>query len=412
MSLFQYRARNREGQVVSGQIEADSSAAAAALVIRNGSIPVHISEVVAASEDARAWLRQLVVHEGHLPVEQLISFCRQAHTLLRAGVPITRALAALQESNTHRGFGRILQDLREKLESGRELSVAMEDHGTTFDEYFRSMVRIGEATGRIDEIFLRLCDHLEFGKEMNQQVKSATRYPAFVVGAILLAMVAINLFVIPSFAAVFHSMHTELPLITRFLVGCSDFTIHQWPWLLVILMLVTAALRAWLATPAGRLSFHAVLLRLPIIGSLLLKAGLARFARSLSLALRSGLPMIEALDIATHTITNEFMKLRLSGMRPAIVRGEPVTAAARNCHVFTPVVLQMLAIGDESGTIDELLAKVADSYESDVRFELKGLSDAIEPLLILVLSVIVLVLALGVFLPMWDLGQVALKPQH
>jgi MSHA biogenesis protein MshG len=408
MTRFSYQARDREGAAVDGVLEAADSSSVAALLAQTGMTPVRIMRVSAEADIFMQLRAALEALNSTVPREDLMTFCRQMHTLLRSGVPITRALAALQESSGHRGFVKILNDLRQKLEAGRELSQAMQEHTKLFDAYFRSMIRMGETTGRLDEIFLRLFEHLEFDKEMQQRVKSATRYPSFVATAIVVAIAIINVFVIPAFAAVYKSFHAQLPVMTRVLIAVSDFTVNQWPALVAILAVLVLSFRAWLRSTAGRLRWDGWMLSVPILGSLIRKALLARFARSFALALRAGLPITDALNAAMQTTDNQHVRLQLQGMRGAIDRGESVTAAARQTGVFTPIVLQMISVGEESGTVDELLTEVALAYQSDVAYELKTLSDAIEPLLIVALGMIVLVLALGVFLPMWDLGHAAM----
>jgi MSHA biogenesis protein MshG len=411
MAQFSYQARNREGLAVDGVMEALDTGAVAALLGQSGMTPVRIVPFIADTGLAKTWSALRARWASAVPHEERMSFCRQMHTLLRSGVPITRALAALQESSTHKGFGDVLNQLRQRLESGRELSSAMQEHPKVFDGYFQSMVRVGETTGRLDEIFLRLFEHLEFDKEMNQRVKSATRYPMFVLAAIVAAMAVINIVVIPAFASVYKSFHAELPLMTRLLIGISDFTVQQWPWMLVIIGGSITGYWRWLGTMNGRLRWDGFVLRLPVLGSVLNKALLARFSRSLALALRGGLQVTDALHAAMETIDNRHVRRKLEGMRGSIDRGDSVAAAARQTGVFTPIILQMISVGEESGTIDELLNEVALAYQSDVAYEVKNLSDAIEPLLIFVLGIMVLILALGVFLPMWDLGRAALGPK-
>lgn len=411
MAQFSYQARNREGLPVAGVMEAINPGAVAALLGEGGMTPVRIAPFVPETGLDRQIRTLTARFEGRVPAEERMSFCRQMHTLLRSGVPITRALAALQESSTHRGFGEVLNLLRQRLESGRELSSAMQEHPRVFDGYFQSMVRVGETTGRLDEIFLRLFEHLEFDKEMNQRVKSATRYPMFVAAAIVGAMAIINIFVIPAFASVYKSFHAELPLMTRVLIAISSFTVDQWPLMVLALAVAVAGYWRWLGTMNGRLRWDGWVLRIPVLGSVLNKALLARFTRSLALALRGGLQVTDALRAAMETVDNRHVRSRLEGMRASIDRGESVAAAARQTGVFTPIILQMISVGEESGTVDELLNEVALAYQSDVAYEVKTLSDAIEPLLILVLGIMVLILALGVFLPMWDLGRAALGPK-
>jgi MSHA biogenesis protein MshG len=409
MTQYSYQARNREGRAVDGVLEAADPSAVAAMLGQTGMTPIRIAPLVASSPDVGRQLRgAFAAFQDKVPREELMHFCRQMHTLLRSGVPITRALAALEESSIHRGFSNTLNDLRQKLEGGRELSNAMQSHEDIFDAYFRSMVRMGETTGRLDETFLRLFEHLEFDKDMKHRIKAATRYPSFVLLAIAGAMTIINLFVIPAFAKVYESFHAELPVVTRLLIAISSFTVNEWPWLLGITAVLGMGARSWLRSVEGAFKWDFWMLHVPIMGKLVQKALLARFARSLALALRGGLQVTEALQAATQTTDNRYVRRKLESMQGAIDRGETLASAARQTGVFTPIVLQMISVGEESGTVDELLSEVALAYQSDVAYELKNLSDAIEPLLIVVLGVMVLVLALGVFLPMWDLGRAAM----
>jgi MSHA biogenesis protein MshG len=278
-----------------------------------------------------------------------------------------------------------------------------------FDTFFVAMVRVGEMTGRLDEVFLRLFKHLEFELFMRQQVKSALRYPMFVMLAMVAAIGVINVMVIPAFAGVFKSFGAELPLATRILLATSQFTV-SYGWALVLAGVAgAAAFVHWKATPEGRLHWHRLQLRIPIAGKIVQKATLARFARSFALALKSGVPVEQALGVVAQTADNAWLAKRIEGMREGVERGETILRAAIAAGVFTPVVLQMIGVGEETGAVDELMEEVADLYSNEVQYELKTLSQQIEPIMIVFLGVLVLVLALGVFLPMWDLGRVALK---
>jgi MSHA biogenesis protein MshG len=264
-------------------------------------------------------------------------------------------------------------------------------------------------TGRLDEVFLRLFHHLEFETTLRQQVKSAMRYPTFVVAAMVVALGVINLLVIPAFASVFAAAGASLPLPTRILMATSQFTI-DWGWAMALAAVGGAfALRAWRRTPDGRLRIDAALLHVPVAGKIVRKAMLARFARSFALALRSGVPIEQALSVVAQTVDNQHIARRLDGMRGAVERGDSILRAAASAGVFTPVVLQMIAVGEETGAVDELMDEVAGFYASEVEYELKTLSQQIEPILIVMLGVLVLMLALGVFLPVWDLGRTAMR---
>ena len=407
MAAFAYRARNGTGQLIEGVVDAIDSSTAATMLADGGLVPVAIERQEATRAD-HGMVDRLSQWMGPPPAEELATFSRQMHTLLRAGVPITRALAALNESNTHRGFAAVLMDVRKQLESGRELSQAMAMHEKVFGPFYRSLVRVGETTGRLDEVFLQLFDHLMFDKEMSQRVRTALRYPGFVMGAIGIAIVIINLFVVPSFATIYRSFNAQLPVVTRMLIATSDFMVHYWPGMLVGFVGTVVGLRLWLATPSGRLRWDRMSLHIPLVGSIAHKAALARFARSFALTTRAGTVVNEGLTVAARTTDNLHLAGTISAMSGAVERGESITTAARRTGVFTPIVLQMLSVGEESGNLEELLMEVAQSYERDVAFELRTLSDRIEPLLVLVLGILVLILALGVFLPMWDLGRAAL----
>jgi MSHA biogenesis protein MshG len=319
-----------------------------------------------------------------------------------------RGLAGLQESAISAAFARVIKDLRESLDAGRELSAAMRRHPECFSPFYLSMVRVGEMTGRLEEVFLRLFDHLEFDRDMRERVKSAMRYPSFVVFAMVAAMAIVNIFVIPQFVKVFATFHAALPLMTRILIATSAFTVRWWPLFLLGAAGAALAVRGSLATPAGRLAWDRRKLRIPIAGRIIHKATMARFARSFALSIRSGVPIVQALAVVAQTVDNAFLTARIEQMRDAVERGESILRTATASGVFTPVVLQMIAVGEESGALDDLMDEIAQMYEREVDYELKTLSSQIEPILIAFLGVLVLMLALGIFLPIWDLGKAAL----
>ncbi|MEW6703926.1 MAG: type II secretion system F family protein [Pseudomonadota bacterium] len=413
MARFAYTGRSAVG-AVSGTLEGASAAAVADLLLERGVTPLSIradgdgAAAAAAAGDSpeldwRAWFRPKVT------MVDLMLFCRQINTLLRSGVPILRALLGLQESATNRTFKETLAEVRRSLESGIELSMSFAQHARIFDAFFVAMVRVGEMTGRLDEVFLRLFKHLEFEVFMRQQVKSALRYPMFVMIAMVAAITVINVMVIPAFAGVFKSFGAELPLATRILLATSNFTI-AYGWALGLAAVAgAAAFVHWKATPAGKLQWDRIQLSIPVAGKIVQKATLARFARSFALALKSGVPVEQALAVVAQTADNAWLARRIEGMRESVERGESITRAALATGVFTPVVLQMIGVGEETGAVDELMEEVADLYSNEVQYELKTLAQQIEPIMIVFLGILVLVLALGVFLPVWDLGRVALK---
>jgi MSHA biogenesis protein MshG len=407
MPYFAYKARDVRGQLLQGVLEAVDSAAVADQLMGSGSTPVEIAptRAPAKANGQGTWARLMEKKVTSLDVQL---FSRQLYTLLKSGVPIMRGLAGLQESAISPAFGKVIRDLRESLDAGRELSVAMRRHPTVFNNFYLAMVRVGEMTGRLDEVMLRLFDHLEFDRDMRGRVKSALRYPMFVVIAMVIAMFVVNIFVIPQFVQVFKSFKAELPLMTRILIATSSFTTQYWWVMLGGAAGLAVAARGWVRTVEGRLAWDRWKLRLPVAGKIVHKATMARFARSFALSSKSGVPIVQALTVVSQTVDNAYLSLRVDQMRDGVERGDSILRTSVAAGIFTPVVLQMIAVGEESGSLDELMDEIAQMYEREVDYELKTLSAQIEPILITFLGVMVLVLALGIFLPIWNLGQAAL----
>ena len=339
----------------------------------------------------------------------LLLFSRQMHTLLKSGVPIMRALNGLQEAAINPEMKRVIGEIRESLEGGRELSHALARHPRVFSPFYLSMIRVGEATGLLEEIFYRLFEHLEFERYMREQVKTALRYPMFVMIAMAVAIVIVNIFVIPAFAKVFAGFGAELPLMTRILLGFSEFMVAYWPLMLAVVAGCVIAFRSWVGTAVGRYIWDRTTLKIPIAGKILHKAALSRFSRSFSLGIRSGVPVMQALSNSAQTVDNSYVSRCIEGMRENVERGESLLRATISAGIFTPIVMQMVAVGEESGAVDDMMDEIGDMYRQEVEYELKTLGQQIEPILIVLLGIMVLILALGIFLPMWDLGKVALK---
>lgn len=243
---------------------------------------------------------------------------------------------------------------------------------------------------------------------MRDQIKAALRYPTFVVIAMAVAIVVVNLFVIPAFAKVFQSFGVELPLMTRGLLAFSAFMQAFWPYLLALIVGAVFLFRSYTATSIGRYNWDSIKLKIPIAGKIVHKATMARFARSFALSSKSGVPITNGLKLVAQTADNDYVGSRIDQMREGVERGESILRTATNSGVFNPIVLQMIAVGEESGSLDDLMEEIADMYQRDVEYEIKTLGAQIEPILIVFLGVMVLILALGIFLPIWDLGNIAL----
>ncbi len=409
MAAYTYRARDRRGALVIGRLEAANAPGAAEQLIGTGLTPVEIKEASSAGGDSpiASWITNAFL--AKITIVDLMLFSRYMHSLMKAGVPIMRALAGLQESTVNRAFAAVIADLRIGLDSGRTLSTAMRQHPLVFSRFYVSMVRVGEATGTLHETFSRLFSYLEFEKELRDRINGALRYPLIVWLVVAIAVAVVNFAVIPAFAKIFKTAGVALPLLTRILVGTSDITQNYWYVIILAVVGLVVGARAVVRSDSGGYAWDRYKLQLPLTGSIILRATLARFARSLALSLRAGVPVVQALTVVAEVVDNAYIAQRIEQMRDGVERGESVLRTAVTAGVFTPTVLQMIAVGEESGEFDNLLTEIAEFYEREIDYEIKGLSAQIEPIMTALMGVLVAVLALGVFLPLWDLGSVALK---
>ena len=408
MPVFAYRGRGARGELVTGTLEAPDQGAVADQLINTGVTPVDIKAAPAAVEaDAAGMLARLLA--PRVTLVDVMLFSRQMYTLLKAGVPILRALAGLQESAINTTLRRVIADLRTNLDAGRELSTAMRRHPEVFSGFYVSVVRVGETTGQLDEAFNRLFGYLEFERDVRDRIKTALRYPTIVVFVVAAAIGVVNFAVIPAFAKIFEAAKVPLPLLTRVLVATSNIFVAYWPVGLAALLLAVISFLSYTRTEQGRYNWDRVKLRIPVAGQIVFKATLARFARAFAIASRAGVPIVQALTVVASVVDNAYLARRVEQMREGVERGESVLRTAVTTGVFTPVVLQMIAVGEETGEMDDLLNEVADMYEREVDYEIKNLAANLEPIITIILGVLVLILALGVFLPIWELGKVMLK---
>lgn len=407
MSQFRYTGRDAQGARVTGTLQSASSDGVASELLAQKITPLTIEEQrEQGGDDLLATLTEKL-RRRRVDLEELIIFCRQMYSLSKAGVPIIRAIGGLAESHRNLYFREVLQQVRADLEGGMNMAVALHAHPKVFTTLFISMVSVGENTGQLDQAFRQLAGYLELERETRKRIKQATRYPLFVLIAMSVALVVINLLVIPAFAKVFEQFKADLPWPTQVLIGTSQFFQDFW-WLL--LLLAGGGLYAffkWIETDAGALKWDATKLRLPIVGGIFERIALARFTRTFAMMYKAGVPLLQTLSINSASVGNRHIGQAILGMREGVERGEALTRTASSSGLFTPLVLQMMAVGEETGALDDLFVEVADFYEQEVDYDLKQLASAIEPILIVAMGVMVLILALGVFLPMWELASVA-----
>ncbi len=406
MARFEFKGRDAKGALVSGELEVASETAAANELLNKGITPVQINEQKESSKSLGSM--EIRLFKPKVTLDELIIFCRQMNALARAGIPIIRAMKGLADSTKSEVLRETLFDVSQRLESGVNLASSMQAHPKVFSDLFISMIHVGENTGQLEEAFKRLSESLEMERDTRKRIKQATRYPTMVISAIFTALFIVNLFVIPKFASVFAKFGADLPLPTQILVATSEFCLAYW-WLIIGLIIASIyAFKQWVATEKGNYIWDKKKLGFPIVGVLFEQIALSRFTRNFAMMLASGMPITHALAIAAEASGNKFIGQRILDMKVGIERGDSLLRTARATEIFTPLVLQMMAVGEETGSIDSLLDEVADFYDEEADYALKRLSEAIEPILIVAMGGIVLVLALGVFLPIWDLGQAAM----
>ncbi len=410
MATFDYSARNATGGMIKGQIDALDRNAAAQALIKRSVVPIKIVQAKGKTNARNADvdessggfdLKELLAPA--VTLDDLVIFSRQMYSLMKAGIPILRAVKGLGETTSSWRMKNALLDVGSQLERGRTFSSSLHQHPKIFNQLYVSLAHVGENTGRLDEACLQLAVYLEREQETRKQIKAATRYPTFVVIAIVIALVIMNIFVIPTFAGMFAKFGAELPAMTRFLLAMSDFFVNEWHFLVGGIGTGIFFLTRYLKTDKGRYQWDRYKLRMPAVGSIFERSLLARFSRSFAMMLHAGVPLTHALNLTADAVDNSFMSSRIVGMRQNIEKGESLSKVAASSELFTPLVMQMIGVGEETGRVDELLTDVADYYEREVDYDLKSLTSKIEPILIGIVSVMVLVLALGIFTPMWDM---------
>jgi MSHA biogenesis protein MshG len=406
MTLFAYKARSTRGDLISGQLEADSPDALATRLFNSGVTPIEISPAQTKANDVggELWRR---LGGGKPSLADMTLFSRQMYAITKAGIPLLRGLKSLAESTPNALLRETLEKVLDSLQAGRDVAGSLARHPDIFSKLYTSIVRVGENSGTLPRAFLRLYEYLIMEQRIVDKMKAATRYPIVVVVAIVAAIFVITFWVLPQFAPIFRALGDDLPFATRILLGVSGFMTHYWYLVIAVGLITTGLVQAYLRSPGGRYQWDRFKFRIPVIGALSQKAVLARVCRSFAVALETGVPMVQGLTIIAYATGNDYMTERVLGLREGIERGESLSHTAATVALFTPLVLQMIAVGEETGALDEMLDEVADFYEREVDNDLNNLSAALEPMLIVGVGVMVLILALGVFLPLWDIAAKA-----
>ncbi|MGC9402321.1 type II secretion system F family protein [Vibrio genomosp. F10 str. 9ZC157] len=400
MPTYQYNGRNLDGSKASGQVEAANEELAAETLMNKGVIPTSIT----VGGDAFSFdfdLKTLFIPA--VPLDVLVIFCRQLYSLTKAGVPLLRSMKGLTQNCANKQLKEALEEVAAELTNGRSLSGAMQLHPKVFSSLFVSMISVGENTGRLDEALLQLAGYYEQEVETRKRIKTAMRYPTFVISFILVALFILNLKVIPQFATMFSRFGVDLPLPTRILIGMSEFFVNYWALMIGVMVGLLFAFKAWHNTMAGRERWDLFRIRTPIVGDVINRALLSRFSRTFALMLKAGVPLNQSLALSAEALDNKYLERKLLEMKASIEAGSTISSTAINANIFTPLVIQMISVGEETGRIDELLLEVSDFYDREVDYDLKTLTARIEPILLVIVAGMVLILALGIFLPMWGM---------
>jgi MSHA biogenesis protein MshG len=402
MPIFHYQGRDQTGKLLSGKRIAQSSDTLSILLMKEGVLPITIK----SSDDSRNfWQKLNDKFEQPVTRDDLGVFARQMYSLCKTGVPLATALKNLAASIHNRTMRNGLFGLVEYLESGQDLASAMQNYPAIFTPIMVSMVRVGQSSGHLAESFLRINQYVELEGSAIKNIKSAMRYPVFVLVAMISAMILINMFVIPAFSHVFAQAKVELPGITLFFMATSGFIRAYWVWILIFMSGCTGGFYYYINTLEGRYHWDKFMLHIPYLGTILKRIVLLRFSQSFSITINSGIPLIEGIDLIAQSVNNEYAKRRILSMREAIEHGNNLAQAAAITHLFTPLELQILGVSEETGEMGVMFEQIASFYRREVDYDLKRLGDVIEPLLIVVLSGMILMLAFAVYLPIWNMAK-------
>jgi MSHA biogenesis protein MshG len=404
MATFSYQGRDIQGELVNGRIEAESSAIAANQLRDRGIIPVDITmeknnRSIFRREDLKEWLLPPVKSD------EIVVFCRQAYALLKSGVPLFEALTKIVMTIRSKRLKLTVERLINHVAHGQTLSAALRRYPKIFPPIFANVIDAGETSGQLAEAFHQLATYMILETTTKRRMVKATRYPIFVMTFVLVAILAISFFVVPSFREMYESFDTVLPLPTRIIMAISSFLLAYWKMLLVILLIALLFIFRFKETKQGAFFIDRLKLMVPITGDITKRIILARFARTLTMVMRTGVPIIEGLNLVAQATGNCYIAHYLLQLCHRVKCGIAIPRAAKESGLFTPLVLQMLEVGEQSGQIDNMMEEVAKFYENEIDYDLTQLSDLIEPILLLLVSGLVLVLMLAVFLPLWNMSD-------
>lgn len=397
MATFVYKARNWDGKIVSAEMEGESKEVCISKLREKGYFVTSIEEKKAGAGGISFGF------EKSVSSQEVCIFARQFSTMIGSGVPLVRCLSILQAQAENETFKKVITQIRTDVEGGSTFSKALEKHPKIFSELFCSLVKAGEIGGILDTILERLADYLESSEELRAKVKGALTYPVVVFGIAMLVVVGLVLFVLPQFKEIFDGMNVELPFITTALLDLSDFMVAWWFFIIPGIIAVPVLIFNFFRTKTGSRIYDTNILRMPAIGMMMRKVAVAKFTRTLGTLISSGVPILQALEVTAQTAGNAVIADAVDKTRVSIREGESIADPLRTSGVFPPMVVQMIAVGEETGELDKMLTKIADFYDSEVDTAVKGLTSIIEPIVIVFMGVIIGGIVMAVFMPMLKL---------
>jgi type IV pilus assembly protein PilC len=405
MAKFSYRAITEAGTTITGEIEADSSDKANSMLASQGYIPTRVREE--RSTGAGVQLGNILDFLSPIKAPEIILFTKQFNTLIRAGVPMLSLLKVLEEQTEHPQLRKILGTIHQDIKEGSSLHEAFRKHPKAFPPLFCNMLKAGEASGALNEVLDRLTYIIEHEHKVKADIKSALMYPIIVVCFLFIAFIVLLTGVIPRFVSIFKSAGLKLPLPTQICMLMYEVLLNYWYIALPVCGLGIAALYFYLKTEQGKYILYKTMMKVPIIGPLLIKSAISRFASIFSILQASGVDILQTMDILVETIGNAAISRELNGMRNLLAEGHGIAGPLSSARYFTPMLINMVAIGEESGNIEDLMRDVAEHYDTEVEYAMKKLSEAIGPILTIGLAAVIGFFALAIFLPMWDLTLMA-----
>ncbi len=400
MPNFRYKARDKYGRAASGTIELEDRETVSSYLKNTGFTPVSIEPAAGVSAAALFILKYKKVN-----LENLLIFTRQLVTLLSAGMPILMSLEAIKEQTQDKKLKGIVVEIIKGVKAGTDLSYTMSRYPEVFDNLYINMIKAGEAAGILDSILDRLATLIEYQIETGEKIKSATRYPIIVVTTLVAAFLFVVTFVLPRFAELFSRFDVALPLPTRILIAINFIIKNYWYFVAFVLAFSIFILKKYIATKNGRQLWDYIKLKCPIFGPLILKITISRFTRTSAALIKSGIPLLQILDMSSQACGNTVVSDAIYKIRAAVNEGRPMHEGMKATRLFPPIIMQMIAVGENTGKLDELMLRISDYYDRHVDHTLKNLATSIEPILVFCLGGMVLTMALAIFLPMWNIMQ-------